>query len=159
MGIVNNVILYATKHGTTEKCAKLLEKKLSGKTVLINLKDSRKIDLSAYDNVIIGGAIYMGKVQKEVTGFCKENSKLLLNKKLGIFICGMSDDIEKEFTASYPKEILERAEAKECFGGEFIFENMSFFERFIIKKIAKTDSNISKLSEESINRFVEKMEV
>ncbi|MDT8718350.1 flavodoxin domain-containing protein [Clostridium sp. 19966] len=156
---MNNVILYSTKHGTTEKCAKLLGEKLSGKTTLIDLKGSKEVDLSAYDKVIIGGAVYMGKIQKEVTSFCKENSKSLLNKKLGVFICGMSDDIEKELTASYPKEILEKAEARECFGGEFIFQNMSFFEKLIIKKIAKTDKNISKLSEESINRFVEKMGV
>jgi menaquinone-dependent protoporphyrinogen oxidase len=44
-----------------------------------------------------------------------------------------------------------------CFaGGEFLFEKMNFFERAIIKRIAKTDKSVSQIKEEEIGRFAVK---
>jgi menaquinone-dependent protoporphyrinogen oxidase len=42
-----------------------------------------------------------------------------------------------------------------CFaGGEFLFEKMNFFERAVIKRIAKTDKSVSSIKEDEIVRFV-----
>ena len=64
---MSTLIVYASKYGCTEKCVKLMSKKLNDKVDLINLKNINDIDLSKYDKVIIGGSIYIGRIQKEVT--------------------------------------------------------------------------------------------
>ncbi|MBD5638643.1 flavodoxin domain-containing protein [Clostridium botulinum] len=153
---MKTLIVYGTKHGTTEKCSKFLKDKLSGEVVIINIKRGNMPDIIVFNNIIIGGSIYMGQIQKEVKNFCIENINVLKEKRVGIFICGFNEkDVEPQLNNAFPKELLTNAVAKECFGGEFIFKNMNFFERFIVKKVAKTHKDISKISEENINKFAQ----
>ncbi len=63
---MKTLIVYGTKHGTTEKCSKLLKDKLSGEVVIINIKKENMPDITEFNNIIIGGSIYMGQIQKEV---------------------------------------------------------------------------------------------
>jgi menaquinone-dependent protoporphyrinogen oxidase len=152
---MKTLIAYTSKYGCTEKCAKILSEKLPGETDLINLEGERPVDLSAYDRIIIGGSIYMGRVQKPVTDFCNKNLDQLKGKKLGLFICCMSEgkDAEAQLNNAFPKELLDIAIAKDYFGGEFIFKKMNPLHRLIVKKIAKTDKDISKISHERIANF------
>lgn len=66
---MKTLIAYATKYGTTEKCANILAQKLSSEAELVNLKKARTIDLNQYDSVIIGGSVMMGRIRKEVKEF------------------------------------------------------------------------------------------
>lgn len=156
---MKTLIVYATKHGCAEKCAKSLAEKLNGKVELYNLREGRAPQLKQYDKVIVGGSIYIGKIQKEVAEFCKNNICDLKDKKIGLFLCGMrsGNAAEEEISASFPKELLNISIARECFGGEFIFSKMNVIERFIVKKIAKTDKDISNISENNIGRFAQAM--
>lgn len=155
---MNTLIVYTSKYGCTEKCAKLVSEYLNDKADMLNLKSDKNIDLTKYDKVIIGGSIYIGKIQKEVTEFCSKYLNTLKEKRIGIFICGMQKDaIETEINQNFPPELLEIAEVKEYFGGEFSFEKMNFMEKMIIKKIAKTSSNISNIQEDNIKKFVQAM--
>lgn len=61
----------------------------------------------------------------------------------------------EELERAYPKELIDKAKSKQFLGGEFLFENMNFFERMIIKKIAKTDKSISALNHQNIDRFIQ----
>ncbi|AKL97262.1 flavodoxin [Clostridium aceticum] len=153
------LILYATKHGATEKCAKILAGKLRGEVDLCNLKAMKSIDFAQYQKVIIGGSVYMGKIQKEVSEFCLKNMNVLKEKEIGLFICCMKDkdDAVTQLQSCFPQEVLMKASVKECFGGEFIFGKMNFIEKFIVKKVAKTDKDLSKISIESIDRFAQAM--
>ncbi|MBC2582153.1 flavodoxin domain-containing protein [Clostridium sp. DJ247] len=136
---MNTLIIYATKHGTTEKCASILSKKLTGKIDLHNLKVGESPDLTKYHRVIIGGSIYVGKIQKEVSTFCLQNLNELKNKKLGLFICCMfKNDAEVQLNNSFHQELLDSAAAKENFGGEMRFSDMSFIEKTITKIVSKT---------------------
>lgn len=113
------------------------------------------IDPSNYDVVIIGGSVYMGQIRKEVKNFCAQYLTLLKTKKIGLFTCCMSEGekAEKQLNDIFPKELLDIACAKECFGGEFNFNKMNFFEKFIIKKISKVDKDVSNILQENINKF------
>jgi menaquinone-dependent protoporphyrinogen oxidase len=137
----------------------MLVDKLQGEVELHNLKKTRDIDLSRYNKIVIGGSIYIGKIQKEVTEFSSSNLNALKEKKIGLFICGMQEEevVEKELKDSFPDELYSSAVAKEVFGGEFIFKKMNFFERLIIKKVSKIDKDVSTVSEEKITRFAEVM--
>ena len=82
---MKTLIVYATKYGSTEKCAKLLSGKLSSEVKLCNLKLEKNIDLSKYDKVIIGTSVYMGRVRKEINEFFISNSNELITKKVRDF--------------------------------------------------------------------------
>lgn len=153
---MKTLIVYGTKHGSTEKCSQLLKNKLQGDIVAINIKKDTMPDISLFDNIIVGSSIYIGQVQKEIKNFCLKNLSILKSKKIGLFVCGMNDkDLQTLFNNYFPEELLTTATVKEHFGGEFNFKNMNFFERFIIKKVAKTDKDTSTLSEENINKFAQ----
>lgn len=165
------LIVYATKHGTTRKCASILKERLAGDVSLYDLKSASKPDLAKYDKVIIGGSIYAGRIQKAVNEFCSENTNILKEKKLGLYICCMfMDSAEIQLKNAFPQELLSSAVVKESFGGEMIFSDMNFFEKTLTKMVSKTiaksnpklagvdpKKDVSMLVEENINRFVQVM--
>jgi menaquinone-dependent protoporphyrinogen oxidase len=154
---MKTLIIFASKHGCTENCSHLLKDKLNGEVKIVDIKKVSIPEMTEFDNIIVGGSIYMGRIQKGINNFCLVNSSTLLNKKLGFFTCGMSENdiAEKQIKTSFPEELLTNAVAKAHFGGEFIFKKMNFFERFIVKKISKINKDISKISKENINKFAQ----
>lgn len=151
------LIAYATKHGCTEECARILSGKMNADTDLLNLKENKNIDIRAYDKIIIGGSIYAGRIMKEVKDFCVKNESELKNKKLGLFICGMSegDTAKQQVEASFPQELVNAALAKESFGGKIIFGKMNFIEKKIIKAVAKVEADMINISESVMDRFAQ----
>lgn len=168
---MNTLIVYASKHGSAERCAVLLSEKLSGTTELYNLKNGKGPELSQYDRIIIGGSIYAGRIQKEVSEFCIGKTSELMNKKLGLYICCMNKSAsETQLKDAFPQELFNNAAAKESFGGEFKFRDMSFIEKTITKMISKVlrkedpsipeldmKKDLSLLSQEKIDKFIEVM--
>ena len=156
---MNTLIVYGTKHGCTEKCARLLAKRLKGKVDLCNLKESAP-DLSKYERVIIGSPVYMGSIRREVKEFTARNLKELQKKKIGLFICCMrgGDLALSQLSAAFPPELFGAAVAKDCFGGEFVFKKMNLLERFIVKKVSNIEKDTSFIQEERIDRFARCMD-
>lgn len=164
---MKTLIIYATRYGSAESCAKMLSEKLTGNVDLHNLKEGQHVDLSQYEKVIIGGSIYVGKIQKEVGEFCTNNLETLKHKTVGLYVCGMlKEKADIELNDSFPKELLDYAVAKEFFGGTFNFKKMNVFVKFIVKNITKNDKTlpemdrnkvISTVSEELINKFAQSM--
>jgi len=147
-------IIYATKHGTTEKVAELIYEKLQGNEIsLINLAKTSTFDIKTFDYLILGTPIYAGNCIKAMKNFCKKNLVLLQTKPHSLFVCGMEPNTEKqqaELENAFPLELRQNTD-NQCFaGGEFLFEKMNFFEKFIIKRIAKTDKNVSAIKYDNI---------
>ena len=84
---MNTLIVYGTRYGLTERCAKSLAGKLSGKIQLVNIENQPVNNISEYDRVIIAASVYLGKIQKSIIKFCDKNYSEILNKRIGIFIC------------------------------------------------------------------------
>ncbi|MFC1538496.1 flavodoxin domain-containing protein [Candidatus Latescibacterota bacterium] len=156
---MNTLILFASRHGCAETCAHKLKEELSERTDILNVKKQSQINLSQYDTVIIGGSIHAGKIQKSIRKFCQKNLSILKSKKIGLYICCMEEGEKatQQFNDAFPTELTEHATATGLFGGAFSFEKMNFIERYIIKKIAKIDKNITKISEEKISNFADQM--
>lgn len=154
---MNTLIAYATKYGCAQKCAVELSKELNDKVELVNLKDKSNVEPSKYDRVIIGGSVYMGRIQKEVTDFISMNLNELLSKETGLFICGMQegDMLEKEIKDNFPAELISKAKSVMHFGGEFTFNKMNFMEKVIVKKVSKITSDKSDIRHGNIKKFVE----
>jgi len=151
-------IIYATKHGTTEKVAELISEKLQGNEIsLINLAKTSNLDIKMFDYLILGTSIYAGNGIKAMKNFCEANLVVLQEKPHSLFICGMEPNAEKQQTElenAFPLE-LSKSAVNQCFlGGEFLFEKMNFFEKFIIKRIAKTSENVSAIKYDNLEMFV-----
>lgn len=156
---MKTLIVYATKHGFAKECVMKLSKKLDGDFDILNLKENNVPTLEQYDSVIIGGPIYAGQIIKEVKEFCEKNLKELSDKRIGFFVCGMSDKDKMNLflEQSFPEKLRNNALAKEDFGGSFVFKSMNFFERFIIKHMCKTNEDVLNLKEDNIDQFAAKM--
>ncbi|MCX8159828.1 MAG: flavodoxin domain-containing protein [Candidatus Saccharicenans sp.] len=152
------LIAYATKYGTTARAVDLIRNNLAG-AITCNLKKEHCPDLENFDWVIIGGSIYAGRVQKEVKKFCQKNRNLLLQKKVGLFICCMYDGqkAEEQFNEAFPQELRQAARAKAIFGGELSFEKMNFLEKFIIKKFIGVKESFSRFRPDEISEFSRKL--
>jgi len=151
-------IIYASKHGTTEKVAGLIVEKLKDNEIsLFNVTKTKFIDIENFDYLILGTSIYAANPIGVMKNFCAKNLALLKEKPHSLFVCGMEPDAEKqqmELDNAFPLELQQNAVNK-CFaGGEFMFEKMNFFEKFIIKRIAKTDKNVSAIKCDNIEVFL-----
>lgn len=158
---MKTAIIYASTHGTTEKVA-LKMKELGGpeNTFLFNLKEGSPFDLNAFDAIIVGGSVHAGMLQKRVKDFCKEHTLELLQKPLGLFLCGMNEpEYEQQLEKNYPEILRQHATAMDTLGGEFLFDKMNFFQKMIVKKISGISESVHKINDEKINEFVSAMKL
>ncbi|MEA2107343.1 MAG: flavodoxin domain-containing protein [Bacteroidota bacterium] len=156
---METAIIYATKHGCTDKCAHTLANELNNNALLINLDVSTNVNLNEFNTVIIGGSIHAGSMNRKIKKFIDKNMDMLQSKKTGLFICCMEEGekAQEQFKNAFPESLRNKAIAHGYFGGEFNFNKMNFFEKAIIKKIAKTDQNVSKINENNIKDFALKI--
>ncbi|MBN2101297.1 MAG: hypothetical protein JW716_00305 [Candidatus Aenigmarchaeota archaeon] len=98
------VVAFASKSGVTEEAATLIAKTLRDngiETELVNLRKDKKFIASAYDNVVVGGAVRCGKIYGEVENFFKRNN--LSKKKAGLFIVSGGGGDPKEHDSALEK--------------------------------------------------------
>lgn len=149
---MKTAIVYATKYGCTKKCAEILKSYLAGEVDILSAKTD-KINLSQYDVVLVGGSIYMGKIRKEITQFCKHNLKQLLCKKIGLFACCYTPNgTEGFFETLYPIELLNHASYVTSIGGKMDYEKMNFLYRKLFQSLKKIDGYNEGFTEPEINK-------
>lgn len=164
------LIVFASKHGFTEKVAGMLRDKLlrevprevSGEIIrevsVFDLKKHKPSDIEEYDVVIIGGSIYVGKIQAEITQFCKENLDTLIKKKIGLFIsCGFQEKSEEQLKTVFPEELYRHAVATGYFGYGFNYSKMKFIERTITKMLTKKKESECQIFAENIQQFANQL--
>ena len=156
---MKTLILYASRHGCAEKCARILADRLGGEVTVADFKSAGRIALADTETLILGGSIHAGRIQKDVKKYIERNLAVLQAKKPGLFLCCMEEGekAEEQFRNAFSPELIQAAKAKGLFGGEFNFERMAWWERTIIRKIAKTDVSVSKIREDRISEFAAAM--
>lgn len=156
---MKNLIIYETKHGTVEHAVSLLADRLEGQTRTARISDGSIPPLDEYDTVILGGSIYFGKIQKALSTFMAKHTDELLQKRLGLFICGAHPDPaerEKELRDAFPEKLRKHALAKEVFGFQIHFQSLNRLEKSIAKSILRQKEDKEGLDEEAIASFAEK---
>lgn len=156
----NTLIVFASNHGTVERCARELFRLIDGKVDLCNLNRRESIpDLNVYDSLIVGGSIHYGKVQNVIAGFCKNNQSLLAGKRLGLFVnCLYSGEkAQQQLDKAFPESLARHALVREYFGGELDEEKMNFWERLITRQIVRSEELEVQLDKEKIRRFANVM--
>lgn len=153
---MKSIIVYATRYGSAAKAAELIKKELGGDCTLVNIMTEKAPPLDTFDTVILGGSIYIGKVQKELTSFVNMNLTQLLSKNIGLFLCAgapKQEDRDKELRGAFPPELFAHAAAKDVLGYAFAFEKMRFFDRLIMKKIKGDAVSTSEYFDKRISLF------
>ncbi|HEY0089256.1 MAG TPA: flavodoxin domain-containing protein, partial [Candidatus Lokiarchaeia archaeon] len=141
------LIAYATRFGTTEKCAGMLAEILREKNLeveLVDLKKNKRVKPENYDLVVVGGSFLAFRMNAFVKKFIRRNLSTLLNTKTGIFMCGADEDWENEIKKGFPEELLDKAVAKGYFGYEMLWDKMNPIMRSIGQNASKTTEPISK---------------
>ena len=154
---MKTVILYATKTGTTEKCAKLLAEKLEEATLVDLRKDTA--DLNQFDCIIVGGSIRIGTLNKFAKRFIEKNKEILKDKKTAYFICSAStEQLEEMFSRNISKDLLESAICYDTFGGEMDINKQKGIDKFIVKMVSKNkDSKLPEILFDNIENFAKKI--
>jgi menaquinone-dependent protoporphyrinogen oxidase len=150
-------IIYLSRRGTTEKVARIIAEYLPGHSLdLYNMELNHLPELTAYDGIILGGPIYMGALPDKMQQYCLRNLDALRSRRLGLYICGMIPDPEKqllELEKAYPTLLFQHAVAKAFLGGAFIQERMNFFEKVIVFFMARTRKSVEKIDRDAIRLF------
>lgn len=154
---MKNCILFTTKHGSAERAAGLLKEKLTAETDIINLKNVKKPDITDYDTVILGGSIYIGKIQKKLKKFIKKNLKELLNKNIALYIMAAEkDNPEAVLEKVFPQVLHDHALSKMHFGYEMILEGMNSTEKAVAQSLGVTKS-LSEFNHDAIEEMAQKL--
>ena len=158
---MKNLILYASKYGTTAVCAKTLADLLKGETTIQDVAGQSQADPGSFDRIIIGSSVYMGQVNKKIKNFCEQHKSELLKKELVIFICsGIPENFGAVIEANFSVEIRNHAALLAYFGGELNLSKMNFIDRTIAGLMAKQKGEaqpVVKIDEAAIRTLAESL--
>ena len=137
---MKTLILYTSKYGFTEDCVRKLSSRLTGEVVAVDAAKAPMPDPAAFDAVIVGGPVYMGRIPKALSACIQANLGRIRSRRLGLFLCcGLPDQFSESLKAAFPSELLAEAASVQCFGGELRTERMKGMDRMISGVMAKAD--------------------
>jgi menaquinone-dependent protoporphyrinogen oxidase len=143
--MANSVLIaYASKYGATKEIAEKIGEVLlqSGLTAEVQPADGIK-DVSSYQAVVLGSAVYVGKWRKQAVKFLNANSKTLANIPVWIFSSGPTgegDTVELLNGWRIPESIqpvLDHIQPRDVvvFHGKLDADKLNFIERHMIKMV------------------------
>ena len=84
------LVAYVSHSGSTKEVAEFIGKEISDHDCQVDIKPVSAIsDISSYDQVIAGGLVYRFGWHPEITKFLKDNSDLLTNRQIALFVVGL----------------------------------------------------------------------
>lgn len=136
---MKTLIVYASKYGCTKECAALLQERLQGDVTITTVAECRD-GLEPFDRVVVGGSVYMGKIQKSISRFFKKHERTLLQKTLGLFAsCYTPIDTEGYLQTLFPENLLSHAVCATLVGGRMDYEKMNFAYRKLFQSLKKIE--------------------
>ena len=83
------LVAYATKHGSTRQVAEAVAERLSSHGISALARPARDVgSLERYDGVVLGSAIYMGRLHVEARDFLRRHRSGLAALPLAVFAMG-----------------------------------------------------------------------
>ncbi len=140
------LVTYASKYGATREIAEKIgeDLRLGGLGVdVLPVTDVREVD--AYQAVVLGSAIYIGKWQKEAEAFLKDNERSLADRPVWIFSSGPSGEgdplklVEGVLVPANLKPITDRIQPRDItiFHGNINLKKINGLEKFAVKNVVK----------------------
>lgn len=140
------LVAYASKYGATKEIAEKMGEVLRGSGVPADVSPVDQVrGLDAYQAVILGSAVYIGKWQKEAAEFLQDNQQALSERKVWLFSSGPTGEgdpaalVEGWRLPDELKPVAERIQPQEMavFGGFIDPHKVNFMEKMAIKNIVK----------------------
>ena len=124
---MKTLIAYSTTLGCTEQCASKLKEDLGEDVEMVRISRRRRYNLQDFTNIIIGGSIHEGMIQRSVYKFCENNLEVLLQKQVGLFVCCMDPNADEQrlIDQAFPEPLVKHALASGFFGGELNIKKMN----------------------------------
>ena len=137
------LVTYASEYGSTGGVAEAIGKELCIKGATVDVFVTRNVkDLSSYQGVVVGSAIYRGKWMSEAMDFVKANSEILRQIPVAYFLVCMTmhrpSEENRRTALSYLDPVLQTIpQVKpvdiEPFAGAMHYSNLSWLNKKIIQ--------------------------
>tara|TARA_B100001057_G_scaffold497589_1_gene602149 strand:+ start:7620 stop:8135 length:516 start_codon:yes stop_codon:yes gene_type:complete len=141
---VESIIIYSSTDGHTKTICEKIKSNLKNinSTHLASLRESSNLDLSKFNQIIIGASIRYGKHSNDLYRFIESNKKILEQKKTAFFsvnVVARKNEKNSPETNPYIKKFLKISNWKPdkvaVFAGKVDYPNYKFFDKYIIKLI------------------------
>jgi menaquinone-dependent protoporphyrinogen oxidase len=138
------LVVYATKYGATAEIAEKIGRMLREEGLRTDVLPTDRIgDLTPYQAVVLGSAVYMGKWRKEAVKFLQANEKMLAERPVWLFSSGPTgegDPVELSKGWRFPEAqqpIADRIQPHDIavFHGNVNMKMLNFIEKWMIKNV------------------------
>jgi menaquinone-dependent protoporphyrinogen oxidase len=138
------LVAYATKYGATAEIAEKIGQVLRQAGLPTDvLPVDRVSDLSPYEAVVLGSAVYIGKWRKEAAKFLKANETVLAEKPVWLFSSGPpgeGDPVELTQGWQFPgklQPVADRIAPHDIavFHGAVDVNRLNFIEKWMLKNV------------------------
>lgn len=156
---MKTLIVYTSHHGTTKHVAELISAELQDSAICDVSEFSEKL-FDECDQIVVGTPIYAGKPPKKLTSFIEKYGKRLLEKPLGLFVCGMIPDEaskQTELETAFPEALRAHATVCSFMGGALHFSELNFLEKSIMKLVMHSSQDQDTIDPERVRAFAQKM--
>ncbi|HUJ73396.1 MAG TPA: flavodoxin domain-containing protein [bacterium] len=146
------LIAYRSKYGGTEACARALAERIQGDTVLADLRRRPLPQPRSFDVVLVGGSIYGGRIQREVTWFCESHEEDLLSRPLGLFICCFytGERAQTQIREAFPESLYNHAFGRAHLGGTLHPASLGLLDRFLVRSLGSPPGDVNRTRAEEI---------
>jgi menaquinone-dependent protoporphyrinogen oxidase len=121
------LVTYATRYGSTREVAEAITALLHQHGLEVDLRPLREVEnLADYQAVVVGAALYMGRLHKEMRRFLARQRAALTERPVAVFALGPVNQEEKDWEGGRTQLHGQLAQfpwlkpvALELFGGRF----------------------------------------
>lgn len=142
--MVKVLVAYGSKYGSTKEIADKIGEAIKEEGLEVDILSADKVkNVTDYQGVVIGSAVYIGGWRKEVTSFVKKNEKALSERPVWIFSsgpAGRGDPVQRVQGWLYPKAlkpVIDNIKPRDVtvFHGNINTEKMNAIEKWMIKQV------------------------
>src|SRR5512136_981408 len=138
------LVVYATKYGATAEIAEKIGQVLREAGLRADVLPADRVnDLTSYQAVALGSAVYIGQWQKKAANFLKANEKALAERPVWLFSSGPTgegDPVTLTQGWRFPQglqPVADRIQPRDIavFHGHANPQKMNFIEKWMIKNV------------------------
>jgi menaquinone-dependent protoporphyrinogen oxidase len=134
------LVAVATQHGATREIADMVGATLAGRGIETDIREVEEVsDLSGYDAVVVGSAVYVGNWMKPAREFVEQHDAELAARPTWLFSSGPIGDPPKPDaeTAVKVDDLVERVGAREhrLFSGRLDPARLGLVQRMVARTV------------------------